>query len=241
MYSPGLGRWVNRDPIEERDSSNLFLSLRNAPTIYFDMFGLFGALLIPLRPPATPLKCSLAATAMALGAASTPANTFLWGRWLDGTGGEQWVSYDWFDPLGIWRRASREVVENMLDHVETWAAGLSCNQTEKYTDSFTMSAEAGLNLMINAWQQTTDYYITYGKDCDNCRCTKLWASATYFNSADDRTDFNDGASFAAPPFLIEDSLINDCFGSRDSEGRIRNDFDIRSTRSGVIERSWKCP
>lgn len=40
-YSASLGRWLNRDPIEETSSVNLFLYCRNAPTLLIDPSGLF--------------------------------------------------------------------------------------------------------------------------------------------------------------------------------------------------------
>ena len=39
-YSPGLGRWVNRDPIEEKGGTNLYCLVRNAPSLNVDVVGL---------------------------------------------------------------------------------------------------------------------------------------------------------------------------------------------------------
>jgi RHS repeat-associated protein len=45
FYSPKLGRWVSRDPIEERGGCSLFVSFRNCPTVYWDSLGLASSLL----------------------------------------------------------------------------------------------------------------------------------------------------------------------------------------------------
>ena len=41
-YSPGLGRWINRDPIEEEGGVNLFAMTRNAPVGSVDADGRFA-------------------------------------------------------------------------------------------------------------------------------------------------------------------------------------------------------
>ena len=41
-YSPELGRWVNRDPIEESGGRNLYAFVKNAPVSSFDILGLKG-------------------------------------------------------------------------------------------------------------------------------------------------------------------------------------------------------
>ena len=40
FYSPSLGRWINRDPIEEDDDINLYAAFGNSPTNYVDSDGL---------------------------------------------------------------------------------------------------------------------------------------------------------------------------------------------------------
>jgi RHS repeat-associated protein len=47
-YSPGLGRWINRDPIAERGGTNLFAYVTNDPIALTDEQGLSG----PWHPPA---------------------------------------------------------------------------------------------------------------------------------------------------------------------------------------------
>ena len=230
-YSPALGRWLSRDPIGERGGPDVYVALKNSPINNTDLLGL----MIPLRPPADDWKCNCAAVAMVLWSSSTPANSFLWNRWLSGKGGDEWVSYGWFDPLGIWRRAARQVVEHMLGYIEGMAASVPCNETRTYYESFQMSAMSSPNLMINVWQQTTQYYIFYGKKCENNCCKSLWAKTSIFNSAYDRTDFNPGDQFLAPPFLIEDQLINECFNTGN------NDFDVKSITSEELDISWPCP
>ena len=40
FYNPQLARWTTRDPIEEKDSPNLYQFVGNNPVTYFDPFGL---------------------------------------------------------------------------------------------------------------------------------------------------------------------------------------------------------
>ena len=42
FYSPGLGRWLSRDPIEEVGGPNLYLLVGNSPTILVDPIGLLS-------------------------------------------------------------------------------------------------------------------------------------------------------------------------------------------------------
>jgi len=39
FYSPALGRWLSRDPIEERGGPNLLSFVDNSPIVYFDVLG----------------------------------------------------------------------------------------------------------------------------------------------------------------------------------------------------------
>ncbi|MEX2382235.1 MAG: RHS repeat-associated core domain-containing protein, partial [Opitutales bacterium] len=41
-YSPSMGRWINRDPIEERGGLNLYGFVGNDPANYWDFLGLEG-------------------------------------------------------------------------------------------------------------------------------------------------------------------------------------------------------
>ena len=42
FYSPGMGRWINRDPIRERGGTNLYGMVGNNPTNSVDFYGLDG-------------------------------------------------------------------------------------------------------------------------------------------------------------------------------------------------------
>jgi RHS repeat-associated protein len=53
-YSPGLGRWVNRDPIGEAIGAGLYLLLANDPINDADMNGLMGCCRDPDPPSGTP-------------------------------------------------------------------------------------------------------------------------------------------------------------------------------------------
>ena len=39
FYRPDLGRWLNRDPIEEIGGENLYLFSANSPSVYYDVYG----------------------------------------------------------------------------------------------------------------------------------------------------------------------------------------------------------
>jgi hypothetical protein len=40
FYEPSLGRWINRDPIQESGGLNLYQFVRNRPVLILDAFGL---------------------------------------------------------------------------------------------------------------------------------------------------------------------------------------------------------
>lgn len=40
FYSPSTGRWLSRDPVEEEDSLNVYVSCGNAPADFIDLLGL---------------------------------------------------------------------------------------------------------------------------------------------------------------------------------------------------------
>ena len=234
-YHPELGRWMSRDVIQEKGGYNLYCMVNNDPNNGIDVFGNLPGY-ISLRPPKTQLKCTCANAAMAAWANTTPINYLLWSRWLDNKGGTEWLNYSAFDPLGIWRKAAKDVVENKLQYAEGWAAKVPCNETRVDTDSFSMLAGAAPNYMINYWTQTTTYHIFYGKTCDmNGCCQKLWASARISNAAYDKTNFDAGKEFPAWPFLISDELINQCFGGGN------NEFTIRGVENEEITKNWNCP
>ena len=44
FYSPALGRWINRDPIEEQGGSGLYRFVRNDPVDVGDLLGLMGSI-----------------------------------------------------------------------------------------------------------------------------------------------------------------------------------------------------
>ena len=46
-YSPELGRWISRDPIEEEGGVNLYAMVGNNPITHFDQFGLFSFVSAP--------------------------------------------------------------------------------------------------------------------------------------------------------------------------------------------------
>lgn len=54
FYSPGIGRWVNRDPIGERGGRNLYRFARNAPISLVDLYGLCPGNMMPLGVPTPP-------------------------------------------------------------------------------------------------------------------------------------------------------------------------------------------
>ena len=56
-YSPELGRWLSRDPIEEEGGFNLFIFVRNGPIVRFDIFGL-ACTVVPDGNGGFKLKCT---------------------------------------------------------------------------------------------------------------------------------------------------------------------------------------
>jgi RHS repeat-associated protein len=50
FYVPLLGRWINRDPIEERGGVNLYLTTKNQPLNYTDFLGLINLPKLPFPP-----------------------------------------------------------------------------------------------------------------------------------------------------------------------------------------------
>jgi hypothetical protein len=38
-YDPGVGRWINRDPVEDQDSPSLYSALQNRPVNFIDAWG----------------------------------------------------------------------------------------------------------------------------------------------------------------------------------------------------------
>lgn len=52
-YSPGTGRWLTRDPIEEKGGASLYLFVQNSPTNLKDSLGLDGGMNedLPAPPP----------------------------------------------------------------------------------------------------------------------------------------------------------------------------------------------
>ncbi len=42
-YNPDTGRWISRDPIEEKDSPNLYGFVKNNPVSSFDVLGMWGS------------------------------------------------------------------------------------------------------------------------------------------------------------------------------------------------------
>ena len=72
FYRPDLGRWLNRDPIEERGGENLYAFCNNAPMFYIDLQGEHPAILIPAGAAvaAAALEAAAETAAVALAAAA---------------------------------------------------------------------------------------------------------------------------------------------------------------------------
>jgi hypothetical protein len=51
FYNPEIGRWINRDPIEEQGGINLFSFSANDPIGGFDPFGMDPPVRVPPSPP----------------------------------------------------------------------------------------------------------------------------------------------------------------------------------------------
>ena len=72
FYRPDLGRWLNRDPIEDRGGENLYAFCNNAPMFYIDLQGEHPAILIPTGAAvaAAALEAAAETAAVALAAAA---------------------------------------------------------------------------------------------------------------------------------------------------------------------------
>src|SRR5262245_3346170 len=44
-YVPELGKWLSRDPFQERGGKNLYVFVRNAPAASYDALGLFAPII----------------------------------------------------------------------------------------------------------------------------------------------------------------------------------------------------
>jgi len=69
---PAFGRWLNRDPVEERGGENLYAFCNNAPMFYVDLQGEHPAILIPAGAAvaAAALEAAAETAAVALAAAA---------------------------------------------------------------------------------------------------------------------------------------------------------------------------
>ena len=80
VYQPILGRWLNRDPIEEDGGENLYAFCANNPTFFFDSDGRFvmPIVVIPQGPP-SPAKPRQSPSAMdQLGSGTGPFHEEEW-------------------------------------------------------------------------------------------------------------------------------------------------------------------
>jgi RHS repeat-associated protein len=92
-YNPAIGRWLNREPIEEQGGVNLYVFIQNAPTDYTDYLGQFlqaapqlAPFLQGVRPaPVTPLPVPVPITGSNPDATSQPYPFMSDTRWyVDG-------------------------------------------------------------------------------------------------------------------------------------------------------------
>ena len=84
-YSPTLGRWLNRDPIEEDGGYSLYCALLNSPIEYVDPDGLDPKKPKPPKPPKKPPKLPNPAKRAAYCAAKCAAEAGLEkvGQWIN--------------------------------------------------------------------------------------------------------------------------------------------------------------
>jgi RHS repeat-associated protein len=71
FYSPGMSRWLNRDPIGEAGGVNLYQFVGNVPTSALDPLGLASGtndpkypVVLPIDPPAAPTGCPAKASGL---------------------------------------------------------------------------------------------------------------------------------------------------------------------------------
>jgi len=89
-YSPSMGRWINRDPIQERDGGNLFAFVKNDPTCSVDPHGMrrivfaFGGL---NEETADQFEDGIIRLPISWAPPSEASVRLTWRRWLTSAGG----------------------------------------------------------------------------------------------------------------------------------------------------------
>ena len=116
FYSPVLGRWLNRDPIEEEGGVNILLFVFNNPIFMFDTDGRFVMPIIinpdPTQPPASPHE-------------SSPSITDHFGNNTEPLGEEKWFERNYAGWLAEARRRFIAEINGRVDCKSTTVNGTS--------------------------------------------------------------------------------------------------------------------
>ncbi len=249
-YNPEMGRWVNRDPIEEQGGIAVYSFVFNSPVLLIDMLGHFAIPPIRFTLPADPDKCNLidllisAGSVIEDGRISGNPNQRLWRAWRDGDASAV-VTFDEFDA----GRVKRDEMERRIDSVAEGGArgaadALPCDSSSVYLRGST-SAHRELShvRMITNWAYRMHYAFTIIKSCSPCCETRVLARWTH--KGWDDVDFNDGASFSGTTewngvrieVRIDDALVNRC---NELMGWGAVDFRISASEDGWKEYTWPC-
>ena len=211
-HDPNTGRWLSRDPVEERGGLPLYAFVFNNPTLYFDDLGTQPRLPAGWRGPGqlydprlNPFSPSPRGSSVNTGPGFSNTDGFL--RWLVPIGGTKELSWNAFDPTGNARRALK------LNAVGRSASDLQTRIQKAPCGSSTLNGvifyfEDVFESPI-AWISRYRAYAVGAnpdleKDCTKCTFV-LRAPLTL--RADDRSNFNPGENFHLGRIPIPDSLF----------------------------------
>ena len=128
FYSPGLGRWVNRDPIGERGGNNLYVACINCPILWGDPLGQFTLSSTVYRR--SPGNCGKFAVERFFNLAKKESEVFA---------AKGWVVQEISVMLVVWNRSlSRPPIVKPIDYVEAFETGWG---TVAYDDTFAIERE----------------------------------------------------------------------------------------------------
>ena len=208
-YNAELGRWPNRDPLEEKGGRNLYAFTVNNPVQYVDYIGLFG--LIPIdEEDASPRMCGKISALMDVWAVGP--NQTLWDHYKNGGGSQMDVPFGWFDPFGAIRISHTDTA--LFQGLQA-AAGLECTGSGSFF--YLKLGEQHHNYLVHmifGWRLDVACDVQYSATWDSgcCECQTLSAEASCMFGASDKVNFWNGvgARFPLPPYDVADEFINAC-------------------------------
>jgi RHS repeat-associated protein len=238
-YDSVMGRWLNRDPIEEDGGNNLLSFTTNSSINYLDAIGL---LTIPpvYDVPATPTKCAFVKkwiTAMANGSVVTTSltNRQLWNHYLKGNGAPLVLDMFQFDRWGLRDDIIDDIWKDNEARLKIVRRASPCNQWKILAKGIT-KRYAGLavpNIMILNYSMKARYVISAFKKCtcSGC-CDHVDLELTVHFDAWDTTNFDVGKQVWYLGVTITDALVKAC--------AIGKPFEISATSNQKQYRSFTC-